>query len=152
MNGVPELQARIEALSSEITLQKQLLRNLERDKSLVQRQLNAVPYPDFPSKSRPRFPSKPSLPFQRGPASARHLCCSLKSAVPGATSPYRPLHCGRPVSMLIGLALRALKRAYRLDSNVLAVTPYQYLFVESLTTTVLPLSFGSTGDNSNASK
>ncbi|KAJ7682345.1 hypothetical protein DFH06DRAFT_292729 [Mycena polygramma] len=42
MTGVPELQARIEALSSEITVQKQLLRNLERDKSQVQRRLNAV--------------------------------------------------------------------------------------------------------------
>ncbi|KAJ7682347.1 hypothetical protein DFH06DRAFT_292781 [Mycena polygramma] len=42
MDDVAELQARIEVLSSEITLQKQLLRNLERDKSQVQRRLNEV--------------------------------------------------------------------------------------------------------------
>ncbi|KAJ7682359.1 hypothetical protein DFH06DRAFT_293086 [Mycena polygramma] len=50
MNGVAELRARIEALSSEITVQQQLLRNLERDKSLVQRQLNAAldPVARFP--------------------------------------------------------------------------------------------------------
>jgi hypothetical protein len=37
-----ELRARIEELSSEITLQKKLLKQLEHDKSLVQGQLNAV--------------------------------------------------------------------------------------------------------------
>jgi hypothetical protein len=36
------LRARIEELSSEITLQKKLLKQLEHDKSLVQGQLNAV--------------------------------------------------------------------------------------------------------------
>ncbi|KAJ7682326.1 hypothetical protein DFH06DRAFT_292533 [Mycena polygramma] len=42
MEGVQELRACIEALSSRINLQKELLKNLERDKSLVQRQLNAA--------------------------------------------------------------------------------------------------------------
>ncbi|KAJ6558198.1 hypothetical protein B0H19DRAFT_1235139 [Mycena capillaripes] len=37
---IEELRARIVKLSEEINLQKELLRKLERDKSLVQRQLN----------------------------------------------------------------------------------------------------------------
>ncbi|KAF7328775.1 F-box domain-containing protein [Mycena venus] len=40
--SVQELRARIQKLSSEIELQKKLLNKLERDKCLVQRQLNAV--------------------------------------------------------------------------------------------------------------
>ncbi|KAJ7682388.1 hypothetical protein DFH06DRAFT_1388981 [Mycena polygramma] len=42
MDSVQGLRARIEAISSEIDLQKELLKKLERDKSLAQRQLNAV--------------------------------------------------------------------------------------------------------------
>ncbi|KAF7348249.1 F-box domain-containing protein [Mycena sanguinolenta] len=40
--SVQELRARITKLDTEIDLQKEVLRKLERDKSLVQRQLNAV--------------------------------------------------------------------------------------------------------------
>ncbi|KAJ7682418.1 hypothetical protein DFH06DRAFT_1030336, partial [Mycena polygramma] len=42
MTGVEELRSRIEALSSEIVLQKESPRKLERDKSSLQGQLNAV--------------------------------------------------------------------------------------------------------------
>ncbi|KAJ7860529.1 hypothetical protein B0H13DRAFT_1639534, partial [Mycena leptocephala] len=42
MSGVEELRARIAKLSAEIDLQKEIVRKLERDKNLVQRQLNAV--------------------------------------------------------------------------------------------------------------
>jgi hypothetical protein len=42
MPGVQELRARIDKLSAEIELQKELLKKLEHDKSLVQRQLNAA--------------------------------------------------------------------------------------------------------------
>ncbi|KAJ7242388.1 hypothetical protein B0H12DRAFT_1236782 [Mycena haematopus] len=40
--SVPELRARIMELDTEINLQRELLKKLEHDKSLVQRQLNAV--------------------------------------------------------------------------------------------------------------
>ncbi|KAJ7640358.1 hypothetical protein DFH06DRAFT_1301955 [Mycena polygramma] len=42
MPSVEELRANIAKLSTEIDLQKQLLKNLERDKNVMQRQLNAV--------------------------------------------------------------------------------------------------------------
>ncbi|KAJ7827994.1 hypothetical protein B0H13DRAFT_2118473 [Mycena leptocephala] len=42
MIRVEELRARIEKLSTEIILQRELLKKLEHDKSLVQRQLNSV--------------------------------------------------------------------------------------------------------------
>ncbi|KAJ7509529.1 hypothetical protein B0H11DRAFT_1251758 [Mycena galericulata] len=43
--SVHELEARIEKLSAEIARQKELLTDLEKSKSLVQRQLNAVREP-----------------------------------------------------------------------------------------------------------
>ncbi|KAJ6558226.1 hypothetical protein B0H19DRAFT_1261757 [Mycena capillaripes] len=42
MTDVQELQARIAKLSAEIDLQKDVLKKLEQDKSLIQRQLNTV--------------------------------------------------------------------------------------------------------------
>ncbi|KAJ7682405.1 hypothetical protein DFH06DRAFT_1160988 [Mycena polygramma] len=42
MDGVPDLRARIAAISTQISVQKEVLKELERDKSLVQRQLNAA--------------------------------------------------------------------------------------------------------------
>ncbi|KAJ7788795.1 hypothetical protein B0H13DRAFT_1676394, partial [Mycena leptocephala] len=48
--SVQELRARIDKLSTEIVLQRRLLEKLEKDKSLVQRQLNSVldPVARFP--------------------------------------------------------------------------------------------------------
>ncbi|KAJ7208429.1 hypothetical protein B0H12DRAFT_1242995 [Mycena haematopus] len=40
--GVPELRARIMELDTEINLQMEVVKKLQHDKSLVQRQLNAV--------------------------------------------------------------------------------------------------------------
>ncbi|KAJ7827993.1 hypothetical protein B0H13DRAFT_304412 [Mycena leptocephala] len=42
MSGVEALRARIDKLSTEINMQTELLKKLQHDKSLVQRQLNAV--------------------------------------------------------------------------------------------------------------
>ncbi|KAJ7682414.1 hypothetical protein DFH06DRAFT_293761 [Mycena polygramma] len=42
VEGVQELRARIDALSSQIAVQRDLLKSLEHDKSLVQRKLNAA--------------------------------------------------------------------------------------------------------------
>ncbi|KAJ6466744.1 hypothetical protein C8R47DRAFT_1153548 [Mycena vitilis] len=72
MDGVQDLRARIEALSSKITLQRELLKNLEREKSLTQRQLNAVfdPVARLPTEisseiflqTLPPTPEKPAAP------------------------------------------------------------------------------------------
>ncbi|KAJ6516804.1 hypothetical protein C8R47DRAFT_1088394 [Mycena vitilis] len=42
MSGVEKLRARVEQLATEIVLQKELLKTLEKEKSLVQRELNAA--------------------------------------------------------------------------------------------------------------
>ncbi|KAJ7640371.1 hypothetical protein DFH06DRAFT_1000707, partial [Mycena polygramma] len=42
MSGVEKLRARVAELATEIDLQKELLKTLEKDKSLVQRELNAA--------------------------------------------------------------------------------------------------------------
>ncbi|KAJ6466729.1 hypothetical protein C8R47DRAFT_1153508 [Mycena vitilis] len=73
MNGVQDLRARIEALSFRITVQTELLRSLEREKSLAQRQLNAVldPVARLPIEiaseiflhSLPFIPERPSIDY-----------------------------------------------------------------------------------------
>ncbi|KAJ7682403.1 hypothetical protein DFH06DRAFT_1030318 [Mycena polygramma] len=82
MDGVPQLRARIEALSSLIDLQRELLRNLERDKSVAQRQLNAVldPMARLPVEISseifvqclPLVPERPGL--HAVPMSLLHVC------------------------------------------------------------------------------
>ncbi|KAJ6466727.1 hypothetical protein C8R47DRAFT_1056334 [Mycena vitilis] len=82
MVDVQELRARIEALSSLIDLQRELLMNLERDKSVAQRQLNAVldPMARLPVEisSEIFVQCLPSVPERPGlhavPMSLLHVC------------------------------------------------------------------------------
>ncbi|KAJ7682419.1 hypothetical protein DFH06DRAFT_1464141 [Mycena polygramma] len=82
MAGLEELRARIEALSSKIAVQRELLKNLEREKSLAQRQLNGLldPIARLPLEisseiflqTLPSIPKRPGA--RKGPMLLLNIC------------------------------------------------------------------------------
>ncbi|KAJ6584466.1 hypothetical protein B0H19DRAFT_1227213 [Mycena capillaripes] len=124
------------------SVQETVLKQLERDNSLVQHQLNAVldPVAHLPLEIWSMvclFPPSPSPEL----GSQILLCCFLISAMPGPTSRSTPDLWVAIQSSLPWDEMNASKLAYRLGFSALVITPSLSLFMENLTTKALPPSF-----------
>ncbi|KAJ7827989.1 hypothetical protein B0H13DRAFT_2438545, partial [Mycena leptocephala] len=106
MSGVEELRARIAKLSTEIDRHKEVVRKLERDKSLVQQQLNAVldPVGRLPREISSEIflqclPALPALPEPGGedvPMLLLNICNAWTTIVLSIPTLWAAIHITHP--------------------------------------------------------